>query len=160
MTGTETQPTFSVERLARLATTQRVTEARAELNALVQEQPEVAAQWYIVARLLLHEGADRCQQIQDGLISLGLAPQRAFQQVVRRLDTLQHLELFLAQVRQARATAATQQQAQVRIGLTRFLDQVQRHKQAENRPNNQATVPGRLEQWLDNPTTREGAPSP
>ena len=102
MTGTEREPTHSMERLARLAATQRVAEARAELDTLVQEQPEVAAQWYIVARLLLHGGADRFRQIQDGLIPLGLAPQRALQQAARQLDTLQHLELFLAQVRPTR----------------------------------------------------------
>ncbi|MEO5355178.1 MAG: hypothetical protein H7835_18475 [Magnetococcus sp. XQGC-1] len=156
MTGTETQPTHSVERLARLLATQRVAEARAELDALVVEQPEVAAQWYIVARLLLCGGADRYQQIRDGLIPLGLAPQRAFQQTVRRLDTLQQLELLLAQVRQARATAAAQRQAQVRAGLTRFLDQVQRHKQT----GNQATISVRPGQWQDTPTTREGTASP
>ena len=98
--------------LVRLAATQRVAEAQAELDALIQSDPEQAARWYVMARLLLHTAEPRQQQIREELA--GSAASTLWEQAVATLDTVQRLELILTQVRRSRPQA----------GLRQFLQQV------------------------------------
>ncbi|MBF0461198.1 MAG: hypothetical protein HQL87_07365 [Magnetococcales bacterium] len=98
--------------LVHLTATQRVAEAQAELDALILSDPEQAAQWYILARLLLHAAEPRQRQIRAGLAKS--AASIPWEQAVAALDTVQRLERFLAQVRRSRPQA----------GLRQFLQQV------------------------------------
>lgn len=141
--------------------TGRLGEVQGALEALIREHPERATQWYVVARLLLQGDAEaRYRQIQEGLAPLGEARQQAFREAVRRLDTRQRLERFLAQVRASRQGNG-QQTACVRARLQRFLEQIHAHKQAKDRPSSQTALLCRLAGRLrDNAMARGVQPCP
>ncbi|MEO5364022.1 MAG: hypothetical protein H7838_10435 [Magnetococcus sp. DMHC-8] len=157
----DTTATFST--LVRLTAGQRVAEAQAVWEALVRDDPEVAAQWYIVARLVLQTGGDQRQAIEAGLAGLGEAPQRLFRQSVHSLERVQRLERLLAQVRRARSgLPVVPERDGVRARLWRFLQQVRAHRRARPvqpardavRDHERARLLDRLEQWRVNATGR------
>lgn len=114
--------------LLRLVDEGRSTQARAVWETLIQAQPEVAAQWYLLASLLRDTDKQQQQQIAEGLKKLGDAPQCAFQKTVHTLDTTHRLNHFLLQVKQARSKSSATEST-VRDALTHFLQNVQRCKQ-------------------------------
>ncbi|MBF0160700.1 MAG: hypothetical protein HQL88_00295 [Magnetococcales bacterium] len=106
--------------LLRLTADHKVEEAQRALGAWIREDPEMAAQCYIMARLLLDTNHQHLQPIQAGLGRLPAARQQPFQSGMRALDTVRRMEMFLAQVRASRQ-AQPPAQAAHREGLLRFL---------------------------------------
>ncbi len=126
--------TETLSTLVRLTSEQRVAEAQAVLDTLIREDPEVAAQWYVVARLLLHPGRERWSTIQSGLAA---TPRRRLQQSIHALETVQRLEQFLAQVRGVRPGTETPDREGVRAGLMQFLRRVRACQPEESPPVDQ-----------------------
>ncbi|MBF0400550.1 MAG: hypothetical protein HQL90_07250 [Magnetococcales bacterium] len=135
------QPVQTTERMATLLGLMaegRLVETRQYWDNMIQTEPGVAAQWYLLAQLLQCDTLQRQQQIAEGLGQLGDGPRRSFQRLVQTVHTFHRLHRFLAQVRQAKPDREASQRAVVRTALTDLLHTVQRCKEA--RPARKAST--------------------
>lgn len=143
--------------LLRLVHEGRDVQAQAVWETLIQTQPDVAAQWYLLASLLRDTHTQ--QQIAEGLEKRGHEPRETFLKRVRTLETLHRLNHFLVQVRRAKSADETAK-ARHRSALTRLLNGVQRCKQTRPTEVKPVLVLDRLERLLANATERRRAPCP
>ncbi|MBF0447334.1 MAG: hypothetical protein HQL67_03950 [Magnetococcales bacterium] len=67
----------------------RVYDAQQALDSAIQERPELAAQWFIMARLLLLGGDAREKKYRQALQTFGLAAQRVFDDAMQMMDDRQ-----------------------------------------------------------------------
>ena len=74
-----------IDRLMPLLWERGVQEVQGILDGVVRDDPERAARWYVMARLMLHGGAGREQSIRGGLASMGKAPVAVFNKALALL---------------------------------------------------------------------------
>jgi hypothetical protein len=75
----------SINQIISLIREKRVYEAQNLLDETILNSPELTAQWFILAKLLLLGGESRTVDVQEALKECGTASQRLFQESIETL---------------------------------------------------------------------------